>query len=406
MSQGGVRARAVVIVGVLSVILGVGACGSSDDSSRGTSSNGSKLVVAVLANVSGANGSGEDNVVPVLKAWQDQVNQAGGVAGHQVSIDIEDTKGDPSAATAAANKIVSDKSVVAAVSFDANAETVYAPILEAGQVPVIGGVGFSPDVWGKAKNWLPIATTFPSVINSGFVIGARAGATRSAEVVCAEVPTCKQIGGLATAVSEKLGMTYDATVAVAASAPGYTAECLKLIQDNVDLTVLGHSAQVDLRFAHDCETQGYEGTWALSSNANEALFQQNAPSQPVYVALNSFPWWSDAAPVKAYRDLMDQAGVDRAQWADVHATAAYATMELFKKTLGADQSATGDVSRDTVVSAYGGLKDETLSGLLPQPITFTPGQAEPLVSCYWSAQFADGEFSGDDTPVCDPQSIQ
>lgn len=396
--------RAIGLTCALGVVASLSACGTSN--SPGAKSDSTSIRIAVLANVSGANGSGEDNVVPVVEAWQDDMNAAGGIDGHQVEIEIEDTKGDPSTAVAAANRIVSDEGIAAVVSFDANAEALYAPVLEQGNVPVVGGVGFSPDVWGKATNWLPIATTFPSVINAGFVMGAQAGATRTAAMVCAEVPTCKQIAALASAVTDRLGMTYTSTIAVAAAAPSYTAECLKLIDDDVDFVVLGHAAQVDLRFAKDCETQGYDGGWALSSNANESVFQEGAPSGDVLVALNSFPWWSNAAPVKRFRDLMENAGVDRAQWADVHATAAYATLELLKKALTDTPPPAGSVSRSDLVKAYSNVKNETLSGLLPQPITFTDGSAQPLVSCYWVAKFANEEFSGSDEPVCDPESIQ
>ena len=361
----------------------------------------------MLANVTGANGSGEENMVPVMEAWEKNVNEDGGVAGHEVKIELEDTKGEASTAQAVGTRVAGDDGVVAAISFDANAESVYAKRISESGLAVVGGVGFSPSVWGALPNWLPIATTFPSVINAGFVMAESDGAKTTAEVVCAEVPTCKEQGGLAKNATELLDMTYGGTFAVAAATPSYTAECLKVLDEKIDYVVLGHSAQVGLRMIKDCEKQGYSGGWAMSSNMGKKVFDEGAPESRISLALNAFPWWVDDAPVVAYRDLVQGAGIPEDMWSDIHSTAAYATLELFKKALEADDGLPADVDREAVIDAYGQVKDETLDGLLPQPITFTENEPEPLVSCYWLAAyddktFGDAEFT---EPVCDPAEI-
>jgi branched-chain amino acid transport system substrate-binding protein len=398
----------LVLVALLLLTAG---CGGSDtkQASRTAGSSTTPLRVAVFANVTGTILSGEQRVPDVLKAWEKAQNAEGGVAGHPVEIVIEDTKNDPAVASAAAAKVTADTSFVAAVSFDAIAEGVYAKQLVSAGIPVIGGMGYDPRIWGATKNWLSVATNFPSVINAGMVLGKSVGAKKPAYVVCAEVATCEAIGGIAESASKELGMSYAGTVKVAAATPDYTAQCLGLIKEGVDFIALGHAAQVDIRFAKTCTTQGFSGRFAMSAGAVEpAAMEANDPGATIDLALNAFPWFADDAPAKAYRDLMEEQGVPERSWADPRATAAYATMELFKKTLDANASSLPETpAAEDVLAAYGTIEDETLDGLLPQPISFTPGQPEPPVSCYWEAQYDGGAYSGASlgNPTCDPPEL-
>ena len=66
----------------------------------------------------------------------------------------------------------------------------------------------------------------------------------------------------------------------------------------------------------------------------------------------------------------------------------WAELQLFKLALGTP-SAT--VTPATVTTAYGKIKNQTLGGLLPQPITFTTGQPQPNVHCFWLYKWTAGQ---------------
>lgn len=394
--------------------LAAGGCGGGEASSgvAGTSTakgDAAPLEIAVLVDETGAVLSGEQRAPAVLRAWVDAQNAKGGVAGHPVRLMIEDTKGDAATAAAAATKVAGDPAVVAAISFDANAEGVYAKKLVAAGLPVIGGMGFDPRVWGALPNWYSVVTNFPAVIDSAMVLAQSVGAKRPSYAVCAEVATCEAIGGIAEKASNALGLDYAGTIKLAAAAPDYTAQCLAMIKQGVDFVALGHGAQVDLRFAKDCKTQGYEGALGMTSGSIEPeILRKDDPGVPIDLALNAFPWYAPQAPAAAYRRMMQHAGVPETSWGDPHGTAAYATLELFRKTLEANAGALpATPTRRDVAKAYGTVEDETLDGLLPQPLTFTAGQPAPLVSCYWLGRFDAGAFSGDglDEPTCDPPAL-
>jgi branched-chain amino acid transport system substrate-binding protein len=107
---------------------------------------------------------------------------------------------------------------------------------------------------------------------------------------------------------------------------------------------------------------------------------------------------------------MNAQGVPDAQWGDPHSAAAYATLELFRKAMTADARALPDEpTRDDVIKAYGKtVRNETLGGLLPQPVTFRPGKPNGLIDCYWFGSYESGQFKDGDLakPVCDPPALR
>lgn len=405
-------------VALLIAALAALGCGSDDGGSTGTSAAavtdgspaGDPLRVGLLVNATGPLPSGEENAVPVMEAWAKAVNAEGGVAGRPVEIVVADTKGDAPTATAAVRTMTGDEGIVAAVVFDAGTEGVVADAITKSGLPVVGGMGYAPNAWG-APNWLPLTTSIPSIFNMGMVLGESLGATKTALTICAEIAGCEAAAPVVEKASTELGMTYEGTFKIASAAPSYTAQCLEIKKKGVDYVMLGAATtSAALRVAKDCRTQGYDGQWGLFGGVIfPKVMRDEDPGMKLSLALNSFPWFADQKPVADYREMMEDQGVEEAVWGDLHSTAAYATMELFRKTLDANAADLPDApTRKDIVDVYGTVKDETLDGLLAQPITFTPGKPNALVTCYWFGSYEGGTFSdGDlDTPVCDPPALK
>jgi branched-chain amino acid transport system substrate-binding protein len=407
------RSKLLFVISAMSCALVMCACGDEDSSESArakSTATGTPLKIGVLVNATGIASQGQGNAVTVLNAWAKAVNAEGGLANHPVQFAVEDTKGSGPAATAAAARVARDKRIVALLLFDLQTEAIYADAVTKAGLPVIGGMGVAPNAWGAKPNWLPLTTTYPAVINMGMVMAKEAGATKTAFAVCAENPGCSLAAPLAKKATQTLGMQYAGDLKVSASAPDYTAQCLQLKEDGVDYLGLGLDVQTAMRLAGACKTQQYGGQYGVwTGTVVPKLMVENDPGVPLSVGLTSFPWWVDDAPVAAYREMMEAQAVSEDVWADPHSTAAYATVELFRKTVEANRSRfRGTPTRKDVLEAYGTIKDETLDGLLAQPVTFTPGKPEPLNNCYWLARFENGEFSGADLgkPTCDPPSLQ
>jgi len=416
------RSRTAVVLSLMSLalaVLALAACGGGDKGGSSTDASttsanapkGAPLKVGLLVNASGPLPSGEENAAPVMQAWARAVNADGGVAGRPVEIVVADTKGDAPTATAAVQRLTKDDSVIAAVMFDAATEGVVADAIERAGLPVVGGMGYAPNAWGAMPNWLPITTSIPSIFNMGMTLGKSLGGTRTALTICAEIAGCEAAAPVVQRASETLGMSYQGTFKIASSSPSFTAQCLQLIDKKVDYVMLGAATtSAALRLARDCKTQGYDGQWGLFGGVIfPRVMRREDPGMRLGLVLNSFPWFADDAPVARYRDTMEAQGVDEEVYGDLHSTAAYATMELFRKALDADASSLpAHPTRRDIVQAYGDVRGETLGGLLAQPVTFHPDRPNALVSCYWFGSYEHGTFSDGhlDQPQCDPASLR
>jgi branched-chain amino acid transport system substrate-binding protein len=156
-----------------------------------------------------------------------------------------------------------------------------------------------------------------------------------------------------------------------------------------------------LRLASDCRAQGYDGFFGASAGTVASDLYNGDDEIKLAGALNAFPWYVDAAPVAEFRNVMKDQGVDEETYGAPTATATWATMELFKKTLDANKSSlSATPTRKEIIAAYGTIANETLDGLLPNPVTFQADQPAKPVSCFWVYRYEDGKFSGGFAATC------
>lgn len=410
-----VAAAAVALALTVAACGGGGAESSATDAASTASTtqkapSGTPLKIGVLADSSGPNSNGQGNGPQALSAWAEAVNAEGGVAGHPVEMVIDDTKGDAATATSQVKQLTGDPSVVAMVLFDVSTEGVVAEEIDKAGMPVIGGMGYDPEAWGKLPNWLPLTTSFPAVIEMGMVMGAENGGTTAAFAICGENPSCAAAEPLAKGAAEGVGMSFAGNIKVLASTPDFTAECLQIKEHNVDYVALALQTITSMRLISECQTQGYTGQWGIwDGSVLPQVIEENDSGVPVSIGLSAFPWFAEEGPAQAYREMMEGQGVSESVWADPHATAAYATMQLFRKTLDKNAgSLPASPSRSDIIKTYGTIKNESLEGLLPQPVTFTPNKPEPPIECYWLGKFENGTFSGATLaePSCEPKALK
>lgn len=406
---------------IAALVLGAAACGSDDDdadtgaadtaettagdgstdtTAAADAPEGSLLRIGLLVDQSGPSAPGQREAADVAAAWAEDVNGTGGIAGHPVEIVVEDTRGDAPTGSAAAQEFVDDPSMIATLVVDAGGEAAWAPSLSEGGLPVIGGMGYYPTVWGALPNVFGITTSFPDVVNEQVIAAEAAGATTTAVAACAEVAACSAAAPIFEAASETLGLEFSGTVSIAADAPDYVAECLQFIDDGVDYVQLSATGATVQRLAADCQTQGYTGVFGASAGTvNPGLY--DGFTGTLTGGLNGFPWFVDAEPVQRFRDVMEAGGVEEESYSNPVATATYASLELFRTVVEANAETLGEnPDRAGLVAAYGTVAGETLGGLLPEPVTFTADQPGPPISCFWLYTFENGEFSGDFEPTC------
>lgn len=381
--------RATVAIAALALVLA--ACGDSegaDTVDEGAKLDGEPIKIGFAVSLTGPQSSSTAGSAPAAQAWAQQTNADGGINGRPVEIVVVDTKNNASAAQAAAKKLVEDEDIVAMMVTDSVAEGAVGEYLQGEDIPVIGSGGYNQDVWNKLPSFLTQSPNSLVVIQSLLTAAVASDASEFAAAVCAESATCAEgadaVFGPGT---EAAGLGYGGYVKVTTSAANYTAECLSFNEKDADYIAVLVPVDTAVRVMSDCVQQGYEGAFATSSTSFNPTKYGEIPGMNMIGTLNGFPWWADDPQVQRFRDAMDKYESDT-DIASTSTTTVWTSLELFKKALGAD---TDTVTRDSVFASYYALKDETLDGLLPQPITYTEGQPAPVVNCFWQYDFTAGD---------------
>jgi len=380
---------------------------AASTASTAAAPTGTPLKLAMLVDQSSPNADGQKQAGDIAKAWVAYTNSNGGVAGHPVDITIKDSKADAPTSQALAQALVADKSIVAILTVDSGGEPSFGKILSDGGLPVIGGMGYYPTLWSALPNYFGITTTFPAVVDEQVVAAGAVSAKVAAVATCAEVASCAAAVPVFDNAVKALGLTNGGQIKVAANAPNYTAECLQFVNKKVDFVQISASAALGLRMYADCVEQGFNGWFGASAGTVTPNIYAAPGSEKLKLTggLNAFPWYVDAPPVQHFRDVMAAQNVDQKTYGMPTATATWASLELFKKTMEAAKATLpASPTRTDVINAYGQVKNETLDGLLPQPMTFTANQPAPKVNCFWLYKLEGGKLSGSFTPTCDTAS--
>lgn len=415
--------RLLGALALLATLFVVAACGDSDSSDSTTSSDGGSssqldgtpVKVAALVDDTGPNNGGQGESIPVLEAWVKQANENGGVAGHPVELKVFDTQGNPSKTAGFAQEVIADRSFVAVVSVQAATETNALRTFSRAGVPVIGGTTADPGVWGTTAGnrffpapplpgvFAPV-TAFPATIEAFVAAGQQHDLRSMISVNFSQVPASRNGTDLVNAIASRVGMQAS-SVTVDASAPNFSAECLRIVQRRADYVTFFTPPDLAARVIRDCNTQGFEGSYGGTGGNVTAAVYDNVGDNRLVGAWFAFPSYAETPWGEAYREAMESGGVEEAAWQGAYGPSAWVTMEMFRSALDAQRARLPDtVARADVMTAYESVRDETLDGMLPGPVTFARGSVA-LTPCYWLFTYEGGEFTGGSESVCPDRSL-
>ncbi|UGQ11204.1 ABC transporter substrate-binding protein [Yinghuangia sp. ASG 101] len=399
------RSRRVIGAYLSAAVLVLAACGSGDDSSDDDAATNpaltkSEIKLGLIVSQTGNSSSSDKSGAGSAKAWQQWVNANGGIAGHPVKVVVKDDKGDGATATTAAKELLDDPSILSITAQAANTEQQVAAVLSGKDVPVVGATGYQTAIWAKQPNYFPVTSqAFPATVVSQLASAKAVGATKFASVYCAEVAACKEATPLLEPAAKPQGVQYTGSIAISTSAPNYTAECLKMIDQGADFIQIAVAPSAGKKLIADCQAQGYNGYFGVTAGAVNADMM-SIPNVKMSGGIQGFPWWTDDAPVVTFRDAMKQYASD-ADYENPSATAVWASLEVVRKSL----AAVGDApTRADLTAGLHALKDEDLGGLLAQKVTYIPGQGTPI-NCLWLYKHEDGKFTSAALPGPSGNSI-
>jgi len=388
--------------------LSLTACASSNNSSSNTSPSGTVSGNAAAAGTTASKPSGAlikigvlvdltgaDSVIfkgsgSVATAWAKWVNAQGGINGHPVEVVVMDTQSSPATAAGDARELVENDDVAAVAVESLVAGPAIEPYLNSHNIPYLGNnVGDGPA--NPPSTYFSLDIGFPAYAETAALLAKSAGFKSLTSVVCSEIAACLSIGNTLKAYSPTVGVAYKGTSTMASTAPNATAQCVEIVNSGAGLTLAALSLVPTGKLITTCRAQGYKGGFAITSVSQANFLQLGAT--PLYGLDADFPWWSTAAAVVQYRDVMAQyaPGLDYRSYFDDDM---WALLQLFSYAVSKSGPSTdAPVSGADVISAYRtAVKNVTLGGLLAQPITYS-ASGNTIVNCFWPVERrANGSF--------------
>lgn len=364
---------------------------------------GTPITIGVVYSETGRTGAAYQAADDVANAWADWVNsEEGGVNGHPITIAAGDSLSTGEGAAAAGREVVESDGAIAVIINDSTAENALTEYLAGQNVPYIGGSANGRPQDSAATQWPNIyfhqQPSSPTTSATTMFVAKLDGRENFGAMVCAEVPVCAEADALFSSLGPALGLNYVGLVTVGAADPSYQAPCLELIGKDTDALNLGLAPSTIHSVIDECSTQGYTGTYTSSYNSVLPSDVESIEGVRMIGGFNGFPWWADDPQVQQFRDAMEASGTT-VDYNTPAATSTWSALELFRTTMNdSGPPADAEVTSQDIIDAYHGITDETLGGLLPQPITYVADGQQPLIKCFWPFVIEDGETTSLPTP--------
>jgi branched-chain amino acid transport system substrate-binding protein len=408
--------RTALLAGVLAAVTGVAACSSGSSSSSGATTSGTSsasaaapkgavLKVGVIGSLTGPQASSSDQGATVAPAWASWVNANGGIDGHPVQVIVVDDKGDPAAAQAAGQQLVSDGVAAIVVSSD-NLVSAYDSAAIAKGIPLISGSANAQDWYTKPGMFATVTGNVPGLAGQVAVAAKYGHAKKFANLYCAEIAACAQAGPILQQVAKAAGVGYVA-MAVSSTAPSYTAQCLQLKQEGVDYAQLNFASAAAVRFIQSCQAQGYNPTWGSSEGAIGSSFAA-IPNLTLYGPAYSFPAVASAPPAEQFRSAM-QKYASNGNWQGGTASFTWDGLQALAQAIKSQHiaAATPVTGADVLAGLYS-FKNQNLGGELANGVTYTKDKPLGFTAnaCYFVVGMKNGQVTApaELTPQCPAKS--
>jgi branched-chain amino acid transport system substrate-binding protein len=283
--------------------------------------------------------------------------------------------------------------VNSALVLDSATMGITVPALHKAGVPVVGGFLSSPLLLGKLSNVWALYPSLGPLVTVIVDAAKAAGFTRGAVLECTVEAACSAADAPLKQALGAAGLKWEGAIPYSITAANFTAPCLSAMGKGADFIQVSAPSSIAQRIMTDCRTQGYKGSFSSNVEVVNAANALQVANNTIVGALLAFPWFADAAPVKTYTDAMKKYGVQDKYWQDNGAANVWASLELLRKVLNSNKAAlSATVTPAEVINAYGTVKDETLGGLLPQPVTFTANQPQAPITCGFTYELKGGTY--------------
>lgn len=380
---------------------------------KGTASAGSGAAVAptpapanpgkksplVLASIGTYSGPAASTIRPILEGaqlWVKDVNARGGVNGHPVQLLVYDDAGDPARHTSQLKEAVERRKIAALLANgDALTGQGVVKYLEEKRIPHIGtmfGLSWTYSTPMYFPQWSESDAGYVSIIAGVANQVLPEGKKKLGTLMCAEAQGCQDAGKVYAKVARELGLEHVYKGNASIAQPDYTAECLAARNAGVQVMLVFLDSNSMGRLAASCRRQGFDATIATGSVISLDRFKDDPNLDGTVVAVQTFPWFQSGTPATDdFQRVLKTLGGGLTAGAGT--SAGWTTGKLLEK---AGANLAEPPTNEAVLAGLWTLRNETLGGLTPLPLTFLPNQPTSPKSCWYELAIRDGRWVSHD----------
>jgi len=373
---------------------------SSSTATAGATPSGTPIAFGFLCECTGPVAASLAGYAPGVSAWVKWTNAHGGIDGHPIKLMMADTQSDPTKALAGVNQLVASN--VAAMASGTGLNAVFAPVVQAHKLPVLGPINaagvdqISPMIFPTGTS--PAYQAY-AIAYGGHVVGG----TKSGLAYCAESPNCAQTVPLYKAGATKAGLPTVWQGSVAGSQPDYSAACLAAQSAGANAVIFSVPATTAVRFAQDCAKNNFKPHYTMNSAVFTGSMLSTPPLDGAVLQYGNIPYFETVPALNDFHAAMQQyesSFLKSPGYAEVTVQGWIAGEQLAAAVRAANVPASTPVTSADVLRGLYALDGSTLGGLT-QPLTYKPGVGH-VNTCFYLGQIKGGKLTSLNgaKPIC------
>ncbi len=253
------RTKFFTSIALLALVAFTAGAGSSAGAAPGKSpaqATKGTLVIGNISNATGTTSLPSTGAFQTLKAWAKDVNVSGGINGYKVVVKTADDKGDPAKASEAIKTLIENDHAIAIVGqYAGGTSSVWVPIADEAQVPVIGGGCYDVALNGDQNFYCVTTTAVLDGLYAQAKLAADQGGKKFGITYDSAQPQAAAAAPLMKGAATKYGMEFTDGLGVSNTQPDYTATCVTFKQSGTtDVGIEGAPLLPNL--ARDCAAPG------------------------------------------------------------------------------------------------------------------------------------------------------
>jgi ABC-type branched-subunit amino acid transport system substrate-binding protein len=338
-----------------------GTDGGSDgsDGSDGTDGSAGEIKVGVLLPFSGDYAWVGANVLPVAESITQEINDAGGIAGRDVTLVQGDTEGSPDASLSATQRLINVEGVSAIVGPTSITMSAVIDQFAENEVPIVTPTAGTTSLDDRGGEWVFRTVSSDSLGGRAIAAAARDQGYNGVQdysrmaLMVGNEEVFQSFKEPVRSSFEEFGGTVTTAMDVRTGKASYQSEVQSMMSSDPEITVLIMSVEDSVKITEAGFQAGYEGDWFATQDQTNQEFLAQSENQVTdgMFGLTAAPYQpaEEAGRLEAFRSRMNEhAGWEESKTFDTNTFDAMNVVGLAMKQAAADGE---EVTGATIASA-------------------------------------------------------